>query len=153
MQMTGTVEDGVVTTRELTADLPFLTVNGNGAIDLGQSKLDLALVAKVRDTLELANDPLGSGLSGKSLPFKISGPLDAPSLSVDWEGLLKSQATDLLLKKIGLGAQDEPAVAPEGEQEESSSKNKLEETAKGVLSGLLGKKNKDKEKDQDPDDG
>jgi AsmA protein len=153
MQMTGSVEDGVVTTRELTADLPFMTVRGNGAIDLGQSKLDLALVAKVRDTMELANDPLGSGLSGKSLPFKISGPLDAPSLSVDWGALLKGEATDLLLKKIGLGEKDVQADAPEGEQEEDSSKNQLEDTAKSVLSGLLGKKNKDKEKEQDPDDG
>jgi len=151
MQMTGNVESGVVTTRELTADLPFLTVNGGGSVDLGQSKVNLALVAKVRETLELADDPLGSGLSGKSLPFKISGPLDAPSLSVDWEELLKSQATDLLLNKIGLGTQEDSADAPEGAQEEDTSKDQLEDAAKSVLSGLLRKK--DKEKDKNPDDG
>ena len=45
MQLAASVADGVVTTRELVGELPFLTVNGNGAIDLGQSSVDLGLVA------------------------------------------------------------------------------------------------------------
>ncbi len=162
MQVAGNVEGGVVTTRELIGELPFLTFRGNGAIDLGQSQIDLGLVAEIRNAPELAEDPLASGLKGKSLPFKISGPLDAPSLSVDWGNLLKGEATDLILKKIGLGSTEDQADTAEADsteagQEEGSSKKPLEETAKSVLSGLLRKKDKTKEteteEDKNQDDG
>ncbi len=149
MIMTGTAEDGVVTTRELIGELPFLTLRGDGEIDLGQSQVDLGLVAEVRNSPELEKDPLGSGLSGKKLPFKISGPLDAPSLSVDWEALLASEATDMLLDKLGLGAKETQPGEAEGEQEEVSTEDQLQETAKGALFELLRKKDKKKDKDQD----
>jgi AsmA protein len=149
MQLTADVKDGVMNTRQLTGELPFLTVRGDGAIDLGQSRVDLGLVAEVRDVPELADDPLGSELGGKSLPFKISGPLDAPSLSVDWEALLKSQATDMLLDKLGLGSGEETEGAASDGQEDESSEDSLEKAAKGALFDLLGGKDKDKDKDKD----
>ena len=149
MKMSGTANDGVVTTSELTGELPFLTVRGDGEIDLGQSQVNLGMVAEVRNSPELSNDPLGSGLSGKKLPFKIRGPLDAPTLSVDWEALLKSEATDMLLDKLGLGAKEaQPGVA-EGEQEDVSTEDQLQETAKGALFDLLRKKDKKKDEDKD----
>lgn len=151
MKMAGTVEDGVVTTNELIGELPFLTVRGKGDIDLGQSQVNLGMVAEVRNSPELDKDPLGSGLSGKKLPFRISGPLDAPTLAVDWEALLKGEATDILLDKLGLGKKEAPAETAEGAQEEGTSEDQLKETAKGALFDLL--RGKDKEKNKDIDDG
>ena len=145
MQVAGDVADGVVTTRTLIGELPFLTVRGNGAIDLGQSQVDLGMVAEVRNVPELENDPLASELSGKSLPFKITGPLEGPSLSVDWEALLKSEATDLLLDKLGLGSKQAEPEEADGGEEETASEDGLEETAKSALFDLL--KGKDKDKD------
>jgi AsmA protein len=150
MQMAGSVEDGVVTTRELTGELPFLTLRGTGAVDLGRSEVDLGMVAEVRNVPELAQDPLGSELGGKSLPFKISGTLDAPSLEVDWVTLLKGEAAELLLDKLGLGSK-EGQEDPDGDEQEdgASSEDQLEETAKGALFDLL----RGKDKDKDEDDG
>jgi AsmA protein len=145
MQVAADVADGVVTTRTLVGELPFLTVRGDGAIDLGQSRVDLGLVAEVRNAPELAKDPLGSELGGKSLPFRISGPLEDPKLSVDWEALLKGEATDMLLDKLGLGAKESGQETEDGDTEETSSEDSLEETAKGALFDLL--KGKDKDKD------
>ena len=149
MNMVGVVENGVVNTRELIGELPFLTMRGDGAIDLGQSQVDLSMVAEVRNSPELGKDPLASGLAGKSFPFKISGPLDAPSLSVDWAALIKGEATDMLIDKLGLGTKEGEEGAAPGEQGDEESKAGLEETAKGVLFDLLGGKNKDKDKDKD----
>lgn len=149
MKMSGTANDGVVTTNELIGELPFLTLRGDGEIDLGQSQVDLGLVAEVRNSPELAKDPLASELSGKKLPLKISGPLDAPTLAVDWEALLKSEATDMLLDKLGLGAKETQPAAAEGEQEEVSTEDQLQETAKGALFELLRKKDKKKDEDKD----
>jgi len=152
MQLAASVKDGVVTTRELAGELPFLTVKGDGAIDLGQSRVDLGLVAAVRNSPELSKDPLGSELRGKSLPFRVSGSLKNPSVSVDFEALLKSEATDMLLNKLGFTpeapAQDAPPQDGEaGEQEETSSQDQLEQAAKGALFDLLRGKDKDKEED------
>ena len=149
MNMVGVVENGVIDTRELIGELPFLTVRGDGPIDLGQSQVGLSMVAEVRNSPELGKDPLASGLAGKSFPFKISGPLDAPSLSVDWAALLKGEATDMLIDKLGLGSKDPQEGAAPGEQGDEETKAGLEETAKGALFDLLGGKNKDKDKDQD----
>ena len=33
-------------------------------------------------------------------PFRVSGPLDAPQVTLDFEALLKGEATDLLLDKL-----------------------------------------------------
>jgi AsmA protein len=146
MQVAADVAEGVVTTRTLVGELPYLTVRGDGAIDLGQSSVDLGMVAAVRNTPELAQDPLGSELEGKNLPFRITGPLDSPKLSVDWEALLKGEATDMLLEKLGLGSKTTGQEAAEGETEETSSGDQLEETAKSALFDLL--KGKDKDDDQ-----
>jgi len=153
MNMAGTVKDGVVTTNELIGELPFLRMRGDGTIDLGQSQVDLGLVAEISNSPELAKDPLASGLGGKKLPFKITGPLDAPALAVDWEALLKGEATDLLLDKLGLGAKQTQPEATEGEQEQPAAEDQLQETAKGALFDLLRKKDKDKDKDKDGDSG
>ena len=146
------VDGGIISPRELIGELPFLTVQGNGTVDLGRSEVDLGMVAKVRNSPDLAQDALGSELRGKSLPFRITGQLDDPKLSVDWESLLKSQATDLLIDKLGLGtSKDGEGTATDGEQAdgETSSNDQLEKAATGALMDLLGGKKKDKDKDKD----
>jgi AsmA protein len=163
LNIDGAVDNGVVTTRELVGELPFLALHGSGRIDLGKSRLDLSLVAEVRDSPELARDPLGSGLGGKSLPLRITGSLDAPSLKVDWEGLLKTEAAGALLDKLGLGRKkdaeaadgEEPAASREPgapDEAEQSSGDQLKETAKGALFELLRKKSKDSEPAEETDD-
>jgi len=149
MQLAASVEDGVVTTRELVGELPFLTVNGNGAIDLGQSSVDLGLVASVHNSPELAKDPLAADLSGKQLPFRISGPLDDPGFAVDWKALLQSEATDMLLDKLGLTPDAAPEDGADSDQEPATSEEQFEDAAKGALFKLLRGKDKDKEKEDD----
>lgn len=151
MQMAATVADGVLTTRELIGELPFLTLRGNGAIDLGQSLVDLGLVAEVRNAPELANDPLAADLRGKSLPFRVTGSLNEPSVSVDWEALLKSEAAGLLLDRLGLAPTAPPEEAEqtdaEAGQEPASSEDQVKKAAQGTLFDLLRGKDKDKDKD------
>ncbi len=147
MQMAASVEDGVVTTRELVGELPFLTVSGSGAIDLGQSSVDLGLVATVHNAPELAKDPLAADLSGKQIPFRISGPLDDPDFAVDWKALLQSEATEMLLDKLGLAPDAAPQDGAEGDQEPASSEEQLEDAAKDALFKLLRGKDKDKKDD------
>jgi len=136
----------VVSTRELLGELPFLTLSGNGTIDVGQSLVDLSLLASVRNVPELSNDPLGAELKGKQMPFKVSGPLDDPAVSVDWEALLKSEATDMLLEKLGLKPGSATDEGTEGEQDSVSTEDQLKKTAEDSLFDLLRGKEKKKDK-------
>jgi len=146
LKLAATVEGGVVSTRELLGELPFLTLSGNGQVDLGQSRVDLKLLAAVRNAPELANDPLGAELRGKSLPFRVTGPLDKPSISLDFEALLKSEAADMLLKKLGVVPATESGQETDGEQQPASSEDQLKKAAEGALFDLI--RGKDKEKDK-----
>jgi AsmA protein len=147
VKLAATVDRGVVSTRELLGELPFLTLSGDGTIDLGQSRADLSMLAKVRNIPELSEDPLGSELKGQQMPFKVSGPLDDLAISVDWEALLKSEATDMLLEKLGLKPGSSPDEDTEGETEPASSEDQMKKSAEGALFDLLRGIDKEKEKD------
>ncbi len=146
MKLTATVDNGLVSTRELIGELPFLTLSGNGTIDLGQSLVDLSLLATVRNVPELSQDPLGAELKGKQMPFKVSGPLDDPVVSVDWQALLKSEATDMLLDKLGLKTGSSPEEGVDSQTEPASSEDQMKKAAESALFDLL--RGKDKKKDE-----
>jgi AsmA protein len=149
MQVSASVDNGVVQTRELVGELPFLALSGNGTVDLGQSDVDLSLVAVVRNSPELSSDPLGADLMGKRIPFKVSGPLDDPGFSVDWEELLKGEVGDMLLDRLGRKPDSDDGTSADNEQQETMDIDKVEDIAKGALFDLLRGKDKDKDKDDD----
>jgi hypothetical protein len=108
----------------------------------------MELLAAVRNVPELANDPLGAELKGKSLPFKVSGSLDDPSVAVDFEALLKSEATQMLLDKLGFPPPAESQEGADAEQEPASTEDQLKKAAEGALFDLLRGKDKEKEKNE-----
>jgi AsmA protein len=146
MNLAATVDKGVVNTRELLGELPFLTLSGNGTVDVGQSRVDLSLLASVRNLPELSEDPLGAELKGKQMPFKVSGPLDDPAVSVDWTALLKSEAKDMLLEKLGVKTGSSPDETADGDSEPASSEDQMKKAAEGAIFDLL--RGKDKKKDE-----
>lgn len=145
LQFQGDIRNGVITTRQLQGALPFLDLNGNGDVDLVQQQFDLGLLARVRKTPELAQDPLAESLAGRELPLKINGPLAAPKVSVDVQALLRSEATNKLLDRLGGGDQETPGT-------ETTDKDQLKDAARGLLKGLLDKE-KQPEPEPDEDDG
>ncbi len=136
LNFSAAVQDGVLNTRELVGQLPFIDLSGKGIIDIAQQAIDLDLMAAVRSVPELARDPLASDLQGKKLPLTISGSLTDPSIGVDLEGLLKAEATDMLMDKLG----DKLGV----DTSETGDFDSVEDAAAGLLSGLLSGKREEK---------
>ena len=101
----------------------------------------------MRHVPELSQDPLGAELKGKQMPFKVSGPLDDPTVSVDWQALLKSEATDMLLEKLGLKPGTSTDEGAQSESEPESSEDQMKKAAESALFDLLRGKDKNK-KDQ-----
>lgn len=147
MQLVAGVDGGVLSTRELAGELPFLTVRGNGTVDLAGSQVDLGMVAVVSSAPELADDPLAAELSGRSLPFRVSGALDDPAISIDWEALLRGEATDMLLDKLGLGPKPAPDDSGTAPAEEVAPEDQIKDTATHSILDML--RGKDKNGGQD----
>jgi AsmA protein len=152
MQMSASVNDGVMNTRDLVGELPFLTIRGNGAINLAQSQVDLGLVAAIRDVPELNDDPLAADLGGKQFPLKISGPLDDPGITVDWEELLKGEAVNMLLDKLIKSDSDDDSETKEEDPdaEDTQEESSEEKVVKGLFN-ILKSSNKDSDNsEQEP---
>jgi len=94
LSATGVVDNGVLTNRDLNATLDFMSVDGNGTVNLLDDKIAFDLAAKMIDGPVLQSDPAMVKYAGKTLPLKVSGTIDAPSVLPDFSAILKQQVTD-----------------------------------------------------------
>jgi AsmA protein len=94
LSATGVVDNGVLTNRDLNATLDFMSVDGSGTVNLLDDKIAFDLVAKMVDGPVLQSDPAMVKYAGKTLPLKVSGTIDAPSVLPDFSAIVKQQVTD-----------------------------------------------------------
>ncbi|MDX1353438.1 MAG: AsmA family protein, partial [Thiomicrorhabdus sp.] len=94
-----TIKNGVVHTNTLSAQAPFMRVNGSGTVDLGKDQLNYLVKTKI-----VASDKGQGGedlkdLNGLTIPVKLKGDLTSPSISLDLASLLESKAKAEIEKK------------------------------------------------------
>jgi len=148
LQLDADLSDGILQTRKLTGELPFLSLQGQGSVNLAGASMDLRLVAAVRNTPELAKDPLAGQLAGKSVPLTIRGSLGDPRVAVDWGSLLKTEAADRLLDKL-LGPKPKPKTggepAADGQQTPAQEQetDQTRDAARALLESLIKGQQKD----------
>ena len=135
-----TVKDGVVTNKDLLAQLPSLNVTGGGTIDLVKDEVDYNVKALVLDTPELREQEDVAGLAGTSVPVKITGAVFDPSIRPDVERLAKDAAKkevkEKLAEKLGLGGVDSGDPATDtlaADAEPKDPEEQLKEDAKKKL--------------------
>lgn len=80
LQASFNVKDGVAHSNDLQVSAPFVSLGGEGKIDIGQGKVDYRLLATV---LGKSGIPELDGLQGISIPIAISGDITAPGYKVD----------------------------------------------------------------------
>ena len=92
----GDVKDALLTNKDLKGVLDFMTITGNGTINLLDDKIDLDLKATMVDGPKLQSDPLMAKYAGKSLPLHATGTMSEPSVTPDVSALAKQQANKAL---------------------------------------------------------
>jgi AsmA protein len=117
-----TIVDGVFNTPATSLKSPLLRVIAAGTANLVTEKLDFRVEPKVVGTIKGQGDT--EQRSGIMVPVLVSGTFSKPQFAPDLAGMAKQQ-----LEKQILGT--EPG-------EKLPGKKQLEESAKGVLKGLLG---------------
>jgi len=83
------IKNGVAHNDDLSAKAPLLRLSGAGDVNIGANAIDyLAKVSVVASSTGQGGKDLGD-LSGKTLPVKIDGPLDAPQFHPDLNALVR----------------------------------------------------------------
>ena len=90
------MKDALLTNKDLKGVLDFMTITGNGTINLLDDKIDLDLKATMVDGPKLQSDPLMAKYAGKSLPLHATGTMSEPSVTPDVSALAKQQANKAL---------------------------------------------------------
>lgn len=95
-----TAQNGTLTNRDLRATSALLGVTGAGTLDLPANRIDYLATATV---LESAQGQLGGRLASlrdTPIPIRFTGRLDAPSIKLDVEEVLKSKAGQQIQRKV-----------------------------------------------------
>lgn len=126
---TAVIRDGLVVNQDLVGGLPFLGLTGRGEINLVEAALDYRLNATViREAVDEATGER-SELAGASLPLRLSGSLDSPSVSVDIGGLARDRLEQEALQRLGVDPED-------GKTAEEELKERARDKARGLLDRL-----------------
>ena len=99
---TAQISDGVLVNDDLVGGLPFLALDGEGKVDLAAGEMDYRLRATViREAVDEATGEI-SELAGATVPLRLRGPLDSPSVSVAVEDLVRDRAEQEVLRRLGV---------------------------------------------------
>ena len=94
-----TIKNGVVTTKQLTAQAPFMRISGSGTVNLVKENLDYLVKAKI-----VASDKGQGGeelkdLNGLTLPVRLKGSYLSPDVTLDLGSLIEQKTKNELEAK------------------------------------------------------
>ncbi|WP_373020902.1 AsmA family protein [Thiomicrorhabdus sp.] len=94
------ITNGVVDTKKLLAQAPYMRISGLGTVDLVKENMDYLVKTKI-----VASDKGQGGedlkeLNGLTIPVKLKGALTGPKVSLDLESLLEQKAKQEVEKQI-----------------------------------------------------
>jgi AsmA protein len=96
----GVVQDALLTNRDLTGVLDFMRITGTGTVNLLDDKIDFDLKAAIVDGPKLQSDPAMVKYAGDTLPLRVTGTIDAPSVLPDFGAIVKSRVTKEVNQKL-----------------------------------------------------
>lgn len=98
---TGTMNDGVLTNKDLNVAMQYLKVTGEGTVNLPANSLDYRLVTTVlKIPREGADSAQMQDMVDAQIPVKVSGSLSDPKVRPDLESYLKGEVKKKVEEKI-----------------------------------------------------
>jgi AsmA protein len=96
----GVVENAVLTNRDLTGKLDFMTLTGNGTVNLLTNAIDFDLKATFIDGPALQSDPAMVKYAGAAVPFRATGTVDEPSILPDFGAIVSQRVTNEVNQRV-----------------------------------------------------
>ncbi len=130
LSASGVVQDALLTNRDLTGNLDFMTVTGSGTVNLLNDMIDFDLVARFVDGPKLQSDPDMAKLAGQQLPLRATGTIAEPSVLPDFSAAIQERASQVV---------DEAVEEERGEVQErvDEQREEVQERVRDRLRGLL----------------
>ena len=100
LSASGVVEDALLTNRDLTGMLDFMTITGNGTVNLLDDMINFDLVARFIDSPTLQSDPEMAKLAGQELPLRATGTLAEPSILPDFGAVVRARASQAVQESV-----------------------------------------------------
>lgn len=94
------IKNGLVDTKTLQAQAPFMRIDGSGTVNLVEEALDYLVKAKIVATGKGQGGEELKELNGLTIPVKLKGALDAPKVSLDLGSLIEQKAKDEMKQKV-----------------------------------------------------
>ncbi len=97
VRATSTVTDGIMRNDDFVADLPFMQLTGQGAVDIPEGTVDYRMSARIFDrpeALEAATPEEIEDFTKTVIPMRITGPLASPKVAPDVEALLRQRVEE-----------------------------------------------------------
>ena len=142
LDFVGQLEDGLLTSKTMKIEAPFLRIDGSGTAKVFEETMDFVFDANVYETPTFEDGEDLSGLRNITIPVKLRGPFESPSVKVDLTSVAKDVAVDKLRDRIykKLGGDDEDASGEnnvDGDQNEAKDSNS--DVLKKGLKDLFGR--------------
>ena len=137
LRASGVVNDGVMTSDDLFAELPYMQITGGGTVNFVAATIDYALRGRVLERPEFV-DASGDELDEYTeavIPFRIDGPLAGPGVSLDFGALVRERA-EQELDRAKDRLIDELLGGDEGETDAEGAQDP-EDAARDLLKDLL----------------
>ncbi len=140
MEFAGDIRDGVMVSDQLTGQIPFIRMGGQGTMNLIAETLDYKLEAEVFAAPTFEDGTTFDDLTGLAIPLTLKGAMADPSVRVDIRKLASNLAQgklkQRLLDRLGLG---EPSLDGAGTGTTEPPKDeKPRDALKRSLRDLLG---------------
>lgn len=102
------IEQGVMMVRSINLQAPAIRVAGGGTVDLNTEQLDLKLDVSIVGSFEGQGGETLDKLKGQTIPMKITGSLESPSVLPDFSKIFQKELERKLTEKyLGEGASGE----------------------------------------------
>jgi len=141
VKLAGPVADGVFTSDQLFAELPFMQLTGKAKVDLVAATVDSQLTARILEKPEFAGEVSEAELKDfarAQIPLTVTGSIAAPTIRPDVQKWLQTEAGKKLREQLTdklLGEDEETTDGTEEGQpeEKKSEKDKLKDKLRDLL--------------------
>lgn len=130
LSASGAVEDALLTNRDLKGVLDFMTIAGNGTVNLLDDMINFDLVATFVDGPVLQSDPEMVKYAGQSLPLRATGTIDAPSILPDFKGVVRARVTSQVNEAV---EEQQTEVQQRVDEQRDEARDRVRSRLRGLL--------------------
>ena len=127
------ITDGLVDAPTIQLTGAFVSMTGNGTVNLPLQQIDLRLLPRG------TSKAFGEGGRSIAVPMRIGGTFSQPTVAIDTEALVRSGAEQQLRGLLeGALGNDEDEAASDGDNAAPEEETTPEDTARRAIEGILG---------------